>query len=369
MPDVGSGTITPVGPGVPPSTIPAALPASCISQVRYCEIIGINECAFFGVSRDDQEQYACGTIWTMYERNIIARYRAEAQDEIEAVTRYPMCPTWFADERRPYSWPLKSKWGHVIAGGVMATTSIAAGTAVSYATEPATIGPMATTLTDTSEVKVFYPGSVREIEPQTMEIAGGFLTIWIPRCRLVSPDFFDNPRDGWPYTDISYFTATVDVTRVFNDPSTHATLIWPHACTGTTCTCPTCGDFSQDGCIYVKAGELGILDVLPATYSAGAWTRASGSCYGTPEYVLLNYYAGLRSLTYQGEDAIVRLAHSKMPDEPCGCDITQRMWARDRNTPEAVTAARVNCPFGLSDGAWTAYNFAKAMRLVRGGIL
>jgi hypothetical protein len=77
----------------------------------------------------------------------------------------------------------------------------------------------------------------------------------------------------------------------------------------------------------------------------------------------------LTPLTRQVEDAIVRLAHSKMPDEPCGCDMLQRHWKRDRNIPQVLTRERINCPFGLSDGAWFAYRQAATLKIWKASIL
>lgn len=368
MPSSGSGSLTPIGPGVPPSTIPAARPYSCISLARYVEITGVHECSFWGVEETDTPDYECHQFWTEQERQMIARYLAEAQSEIEQEISYPLCRTWITNELRPYRFPLFSEMGYVVAGGVMGETDISAAASVSFATEPTTIGPIATTLTDATEIHVYYPDSDREITPYSISISGGFLTIWIPRCRLVSPDEFNTSRK-FPidYTDVSKFTSTVDVKRIYNDVSTNATLIWPHSCTsGNLCYC-SCGEYTMDGCIYVKNNKLGILDILPATYSAGSWASSSACCRGEPENVLLNYHAGMYPITYQAEDAIIRLAHSKMPEEPCGCDVTQRLWGRDRNTPEVLTRERLNCPFGLSDGAWIAWRFAQTMKLHRLG--
>jgi hypothetical protein len=88
-------------------------------------------------------------------------------------------------------------------------------------------------------------------------------------------------------------------------------------------------------------------------------------CPGDYSHVLLNYYAGVERLTRRLETAIVRLAHSKMPQELCGCEIFRRMWMRDHEVPKILTQERVNCPFGMSDGAWTAWKWACDMELKR----
>lgn len=357
MPSSGSGTVIPISPGVPPGVIPTAYPVSCVSLIRYAERIHQNECSFWGVANPAEEEigYGCDVIWSQWMRDDISYYLAEAQQEIEQQVSFPICPRWFTDEQHRLSCPMQTDWGYVIEGGVMAITTLQAGATVDYSSEPAGLGPIATTVTDTGEIAVFYPGSDRQIYPSTIEISGGFLTIWIPRCRLVAADKLENPKVGWNYDDLDNFTETVDVKRVYNDPSTQAELIYRD--------CNTCESESQAACIYVRNGEIGSVDVTPGTYANGVWTR-NNFCKPV-ESVRLNYKAG-RGMTYQMEDAIIRLAHSKMPDELCGCETFTRHWRRDRNIPEILTRERLNNPFGLNDGAWIAWRFALSMRLVRG---
>jgi len=99
--------------------------------------------------------------------------------------------------------------------------------------------------------------------------------------------------------------------------------------------------------------------------------------------VLLNYYAGreyvdddgrLYAWARQAQNAIIRLAHAKMPSEPCACDAASGMWKRDRN----VIVDGFGRPmrgglsiFGPEEGAWAAYMFTRApgMELVRGAVL
>lgn len=349
-------------------TFPLPFETSCVSLARYAEIIGHPSCAFWGVF-DEDEEWGCNNIWSENNRRTTAHYLAEAQDEIEQITRYPLCPAWFTDERQSYAYPVHTDWGRVIEAGIEATEVIQAGATVNYATEPATIGPLATTVTDASEVRVFYPDSEREITPQSVQISGGNLTIYIPRCRMVAANVVDNPEIGLSIDDLSNFLSTVDLTRIYNDPSTNAELVWPHRCNG-NCSSQGCTEFTQDACMYVRNGKTGAIDTWPASFSGGTWTKATVTCCaGQPQIVRLNYRAGLNPLTPQAEDAVVRLAHSKMPDEMCGCEGWSRLWRRDRHTPEIMTAERLNCPFGLSDGSWIAWRFAQAIRLVRGFVL
>jgi hypothetical protein len=346
--------------------------ASTLSLARYARLIGYPEDQFWGVRNDaTMVDYECRTIWIKRERDMVSKYLAEAQEEIEAICRYPIGYKWIASERQPYGFPLLSKWGWVLEGGVEGRTAIGTDAAVSHLADHAVIGPIATTVTDEDEVRVYYPATLVEeqieIMPSDIDIAGGFVTIYVPRCRMVHPDYADNDRQGVDYTDtLNAFLQTVDVVRVYNDDSTQATLVWPHDCaSGTGCGC-TCSDYQRDACIYVKDSEIGALDVLAATYSGGSWSVTTGCRCGGAQYALLNYRAG-KAMTHQMEDAIMRLAHAKMPETPCGCDIMKAVWLRDRNEPRVFTKERLNCPFGLSDGAWAAWRFTQTFRLMRGG--
>jgi len=340
-----------------------------VSLPRYAAIVNYSECAFFGVNHDTSGRF-CRNIWTKPERDQVAKYLAEAQDEIEQVVGYPLAPRWIADEQRPYGCPtMLADWGKIIEAGVEATANVSLGALVDHAADPAVVGPVATTVTDEDEIRVYHPGSDVEIIPSAISIAAGFVTIDIPRCRMVTEAEADNAETGLDYTALANFEATVDVKRVYNDPSTHSTLVYPHSCSGSICDC-SCDEYTKTGCIYIRNASLGTVDVLPATYSGGEWTATGTSCCSRePELVRLNYRAGLTTLTRQAEDTIVRLAHAKMPKEPCGCDPLKQMWDRDRKVPDLLTRERINCPFGMSDGAWIAWRFSQSMRLVRGGVV
>jgi hypothetical protein len=360
---------------------------SAVTLPRYAQIIQNPPCAFFGVRRDSETEYECRDVWMKHYRDNIAHYLAEAQQELEDFIGYFLMPRWVVGlpdgstperqiDNQQYSQPMHdrqnymvlAKWGYVIEAGKKATASIADGAAVDHTSDPAVVGPIATTVTDTSEVKVYHPDTMVEIHPSAMTISGGNLTITIPRCRMVKSALADNPSGGLDYDDVTNFETTVDVIREYCDPSEHAVLIWPHKCSALSCC--TCSDYRQDGCIYIKNPRLGMFDVLPAAYSSGSWTCATCfDCDHDPEYIQMYYRAGIENLTRQMEDAIVRLAHAKMPDEPCGCEISQRLWARDRNIPTALTRERANCPFGMRDGAWVAYEFARTFKLHRPAIV
>lgn len=353
---------------------------SDVTLALYAAVIQINpENLFWGVRRDDDQEYDCRTYWIKSERDAIARALAEAQIEIEQETRYPLVRRWIEDDEQNWSLPLSADWNMVYDGGVRAMSNIQLDAAVTHVADdvdgnpsPSTV-TVATTVTDGSEIHVYYPASLGvegpvEIDPSDIDIAGGVATIYIPRCRLVRPGLLNNPRAGIEYDVQANFLSVVDVVRVYHDESEQATLVWPHqssACSCLSCDCLTCGEYTKSACIYVKVPRIGSLDVLPATYSGGEWTVDRSCVCNAPSSAILNYRAGPETLSPQARDAVIRLAHAKMPDEPCGCEISTRMWKRDRNVPDALTRERANCRFGMQDGAWAAWEFSQALKVKR----
>lgn len=360
MPGSGSGTGTPIA--LPTGTVVAAPPASlpALSLARYAKRIGYREEAFFGIAHDDNLAYACRQIWTKGQRDMVAWALREAQDDLEAELRYPLSPTWIEGERHNYKLGrgrvcrVKLAWGKVLSIGTLSDTELQAGAVVNYAADPATVGPIALGDCDAGDVHLFHADTNEEITPSSYTEAAGAVTFSIPWARLVDPDYQDNPEEGLVYADVATWgAATVDVRCRTTDTTEPGSLIGRD--------CDGCEEEVEDPtCIYLRNPELGFVEV-----------RKSGLCYTSscpPEWVAVNYCAGLEVLPRLAEDMLIRLAHARMPEEPCGCDITQRLWKRDRYVPEVLTRERVNCPWGQSDGAWQAWRWAQTAKLVRGGL-
>ena len=345
---------------------------NAVTLPRYARIIGYTECAFFGVAHPANNRYECREIWLQHQRDEIEFYLAEAQEEIELVIDYPLKAKWF-EEETPYSCPAITRWGNVIEAGIQAWSDLSLGLLVNHTTDPTvtTFTPASIISSNQlSSIHVFYPGTDLEIIPSSITLDGdGDVVITIPRCRMVGYDSLENPEHGWNYDDEDNFQDEIDVRLEYNDTSQQATLLWPHHCTD-RCSTSECSEGSQDACIYISNKEIGKVLVNAAEYRSGTWYIVRSNCnIKTPVKMNLYYKAGLTTLTRIAESTIVRLAHSKMPTEPCGCEITQRLWKRDRRIPDILTKDRLECPFGLSDGAWTAWKFAQAIALVRGDIL
>lgn len=335
---------------------------SAVRLARYAAIISYPECNFFGVNADVATGFQCREIWTKDQRDMVLKYLAEAQYEIEKEVGYPLAPRYIGlNQSEEYQdWQefkprIVTRFARFIEAGIEATSNIAIGSVVSHLTDPAVVGPIATTVTNQDEIHVYHPGTDIEIDPSQIVIAGGTVTIYIPRCRMVTQAMADNPDTGIDYNTVANFEATVDVRRIYTDTTTQATLVYPKSCAG-------CDEETVAGCIYVRNKRVGIIDLNFASTNGNL-------CECKPQLVKLHYKAGADVLTRQAEDAIVRLAHAKMPSEPCGCDVIKRLWGRDTNVPEVLTRERLNCPFGLSNGAWTAWKFAQSMKVMRGSTL
>lgn len=348
-------------------TIFDEFPVSALPLYRYAQRVGYTECAFFGVSHPDNTQYACREIWSESQRRDVASALSEAQESIESILNYRMMPTWAVNEQYPFSFPLLTKWGKIIALGISKMTAISLGESVDHTVDPAVV-MIAFAGTVTTGIRIFYPGTDREIFPSEMSIAGGILTIEIPRCRMVDWLHLENPEEGWDYNDTTLFQADIDIYLEEVDSSVNATLVYPHKCTSSCSSCG-CSEYTQSGCGYIDNPEIGKVKIFPATYSAGKWTSKSGCAVTGLTNVRINYRSGLTSLTELDKSMLMRLAHALMPTEPCGCAITQNLWRRDRNIPAILTAERLNCDFGLSDGAWAAWKYANRKALLRFGVL
>lgn len=339
--------------------------ASAVRLAHYSAIVGYPECAFFGVNREgDKDTGQCREIWTKEQRDMVLKYLAEAQYEIEQEIAYPLSPHYIGQGQseeyqdwQPYKRRVVTKFARFIEAGIEATANISLGEAVDHTSDPAVIGPVATAVINEDEIHVYHPGSDVEIDPSSITIAGGNLTIQIPRCRMVTEAQADNPITGLDYTELANFEATVDIKRVYTNTNTQATLVYLKSCTG-------CEEETLSGCIYVRDKTVGVLDI-----------QLSGTnnnlCRCQPETIKLHYLAGADVLTRQAEDAIIRLAHAKMPSEPCGCEVIKRLWKRDHDIPDVLDRERLNCPFGLNNGAWIAWKFAKSpgMKVYRASVL
>lgn len=353
-------------------------PNCAVSLARYAKLIGYSEPSFWGVNIENPYIYGCDPLWDEYQRMSIQNALAEAQQEVEQLVGYPLCPTYISGtyddnprwvDQQCYKHQVITRYPRLIAAGVPVVEVIASSSEIDYESiiGIGVIGPLATSAASTDEIKIFYPGSDRQITPSKLTLSSGNLTIEIPRYRMVKQEFLNFVEGGVDYEILGNFISTVDVKRVYTDPSTQAVLVRPN-CRNNSCA-NGCYECTQSACMYLRDPYLGVVDISPATWDAdlSEW-KTNVLCRSNYSIARLNYLAGVKTLDLQAEMVIVRLAHSKMGRPPCQCDKTNQMWKWDYETTGAVTRERVNCPFGLSNGAWHAYKWAMAMKSMRASI-
>lgn len=321
---------------------------SAVTLEDYAHRIGYQDCAFFGVNHPNNVNYACREIWTLDQRQSVEMALLQAQDMIENVLGYFLTPKWAVDEQHTFRDVLPLNWCHLIEMGVVDDSMISSAAVIAYITDPVVVTVLNVTC-PVADIHVMFHDTDTEIMPTLKTLIGGTLTLEIPWCRLVDPAYQDNPANGLTHADVLTWGApSVDIRCITNDNTAYMTLHRREFC--------NCDDYAGTGCAYIKNNKLSFISVIPDTTLCGCW-----------EFGTFSYRSGLQQLTQQHKDAVIRLAHSLMPDEPCGCKITQRLWERDRKAPEILTRERINCPFGLSDGAWNTWVWVNTMKVVRGG--
>lgn len=389
MPSSGGGQVTPVVIEAPVENVYdqseelLSTPNCAVPLPRYAKLLNYEEAAFWGVVTENRWERGGGPLWKEGERMVVQLALAQSQQQIESFIGYPMCKTWVAGRVQDvYNNDLRwvdqqvircagrivTKYPRLIEPGIRATQMVETGAVLTFGTKLATVGPIAVTFTDPREVKIYYPDSDRRIEPSRVVISGGNLTIQIPRYRLVITDLLNTPEGGILYEPLENFLSTVDVVRVYTDPSTQAIFVRPN-CRNNNCS-GGCTECTQTGCMYLLDPEIGYVDVRPATWDVDAeeW-NSKIVCRTGYSRVRLHYACGMEYLTPEAEKVVISLAHSKLYGPPCSSDAIVDMWKKDNEIPRMLTRERINCPFGTSNGAWNAYLWAKQFKSVRASIL
>ena len=331
-----------------------------VSTPRYAQIVNYAEAAFFGVNHPDNKNFECREIWSHEQRIAIYRALQEAQSEVEKTAEFPLMPTWIGPERHNLETPVVLNYGKLIQMGQLLVTDLALAHATVLTTDPATVTivPSPITAAQIDEVHIYHPGTDIEIYPSAIEIVGGNLVISIPLVRMVAIAYENTPANGLNYSlSPAWAEVTVDVKRESLSPTSASAQFVSLGCLA-GCACPA--ETLYDGCTHVLDAEMGIISV------------GTLGCACVPvdaHFVDVYYQCGLTSMTPQAEDIIVRLAHARMPDAPCGCDVLKGRWRGDQLVPEILTAERENCPYGTSVGAWAAWTYAQTIKQYRMGII
>jgi hypothetical protein len=311
-------------------------------------------------------------------------------------------PQWYRPDFMPYGGvqflqqasrrkSIKARWGKFIAGGKRATTLVGtattAGGTLVYSdvsgdgqVDTATI-TLATALTDACEIKVYQPGTSAdqrwEIRPvRSKTISGGNVVLLFDAWLFIDPDVqAAAPVSGAGFQGINITTTanyltSADVYREYNDITEHAArFFWEPTecavCTGcatilaegsvvldvsaeTAATCTICGMVIQDGCLFVRDVETGM--VVPAPSALDSSDNHVIQQYVVdrdPDIVKLWYYAGgLDEYRLRGDrcqplsdfwaQAIAWLATARLERSFCSCGNVTSL-AKDLRTDMAFS--------------------------------
>jgi len=293
---------------------------------------------------------------------MVARALARAEDTLASYLNFYLGPRFLIDYDLLWTDPLTLRWGHIIGGGIQGLTEVTA-TGSDFTTDPATITVnMSDFPGGTSEILIEETTSGLEIVPDFINIVGTTYIININQCKLIEWEHLVGQTTA---TCIEYDPTFPDATwlrlaeltiyREYLDTSSQATVTF-----GPSCACiyagAACAGSDYTGCVYVINEEISKVRVSLADYAAGAWTCTCPilcGCY-VGDKVIVRYRAGTTNVP-GWEDAVMQLAHTYMIVEPCGCTLFKLMVQQDKNVPSVLTAERINCPFGTSDGAWAAW--------------
>jgi len=348
----------------------------------YAEALGIECAPFNGFKVTGTPNYFCNYIWTQTQREYLAMALKTAQELIEEQLGYPLAARYFAEEQMFTHYttrgveipaPLQLAQGMGVEFGIKVESEIEAGAVLVYSGDDGVVTVTVAEAVPLSEVKVFYPDEYvstadefhkYEITPRLIERSGTTVTITIPKCRLMKVELFYS-SDTLQYEDAANYMSTVDVARIYTDSTTIATVYYDSRCTTGACT-----QGSQTACGEWRDKRNGLIKLTLANYdeTEGAWERVCGCSCNVPRHALVNYRAGLAAISATLTQAVIRLAHTLLPKEPCGCAGVMNIWEQDRGEA-AVGAGVQNNPWGLTAGAYFAWGVTQQMRLGHGGLL
>lgn len=341
---------------------------------QYRQRFNIPPWAFNGVENPNEDRPGCDHYWTQWERDELAQALDDAEGDLADELGFYIGPRYLIDYDRPWVDYLQLKYGHVVGSGVQARTEVTP-SASDFTVDPATITVPAASFTNgTSEVVVIEDETGLEIEADDIATSGTDYIISISQYKLLNWTVLEDQSDTIDYDGTfpvaSWLKlANLTVYRQYRDTDTQATITYGPAC-NCWCAGTACSGTDYTGCVFVLNRDIGLVRVNRATLSDSTWscdnTSLSG-CY-SGDKVTVYYEAGTTDLP-GWQRAIWRLTHSQMGEQPCGCALHERQWRNDRNVPSVLTAERLNCPFGLTDGAWAAWRWVSRHAYRKGFML
>lgn len=319
--------------------------------------------------------------------------------------------------------------GFIQAMGAEKLTPIQLGAGVAF-TDPdgdglnelAVIGPIATTVTDPSQIALYVPliyrqgldvatGDQWRIQPTLATISGGFVTIRAYGYNFMRPilregysdDLTVDPADG------SNFMSTIDVYQrapasgadAVATTTSQGVIYWetrPYHGWWCQCGCSS-SNVSTDGSVYDPAAisraaaRVGIRnartgDVTPAeaiyNTTDGQWCGMNGWGCEDPDRVLIRYLAGVPLgsdgfMDRKWRNIVARFAAAELRRNVTGCDEANRFlwyWQQDMSkignaTTDlfSVTPRVTDNPFGTRRGHVYAWTQVMDLKLATGAVV
>jgi hypothetical protein len=412
-----------------------------LSLDRYARIMGITPAHFWTAESDNvfpAPGGICNHLWWLYDwqandavaRDSLTRTIYEAERQIAQLVGFPLAPEWISEEivyydkyHRPDYFGgyydtqgrpkgLKAKWRRIIATGVRTVSLIAtatvAGATITFCdldsdgfNETFRI-TVPTTLTTTSEIKVYYNGygGARGWEirnPRKKIISGGNVIIDYYVWQVVKPEIYEqflgtDPLSAVDMDNTGNFVTSVDVYREYTDTTAVSTQLYWEKLTGdTSCClgtlnaddCAICGFTIQDGCLGIRDAMSGYVSPNPATYSAtdGAWYKDSYALCRQPDFAKLWYQAGDLAPEYLNNESYDPLSHywaqiiawvttARLERPPCECSNVATVYedlstdmakSGDGNARYSISFEQVDNPLGTRKGEIMAYRRIKSL--------
>lgn len=328
---------------------------------RYSEVVGRiyghQMCAFNGVSRPNEGTHdACISILTQSERDELAKYLYQAEERREEELGFFLSPKWITEEHTvPKDNPFVLRQKKLIEVGSPTYTEVEMGAVIDYGiapfstanppTDPVEVDVTIAASVPLDEIIVTYPDELVRIYPTSKTRSGSTVTLKIPRCRLVKPEYNDDREDHISYYSSEPFLETVDVYRLWSDVSTGAQFVWYAAPCDTDCD-PNC----QSACPMIvgpMAHDLSIVSLKPASYSSG-WTTTTWRYSQKPDAARFTYLSGDQG-NLTNEIMTIRYAFTLMPRSPCNCEVINQIWEDGRKMQER--GYRHITPYGMAQDA------------------
>lgn len=361
-------------------------------------------------------------------RSEIAHAIETAEQRLADMLDFTVAPV-YVSETVPWPWA-SDAWGrwwnvqlgaqYIQAAGIEGLTAIQAGAAVVFSDSDSdgyndtfTIGPLATSVTDPTEIALYFASADRfdgpdystavgerwRVQPIRVTISGGFVTIKGPAWLLVRPVLYEGVTNiganGIDPANAANFATTMDVYRRFTDPSgttqdtAQGALIWEtRPCHGAWCCCDGCAATSTLGSpadpnatavalarVGLRDARHGIVSLGEATYNTttGIWSASCCTACDVPDRAVVRTLAGY-PLDSRGQmdpfwqTVVARFAAAELARPICGCDDANRelyRWqfdlARTSGAGDeaygAISPEDLNNPFGTRRGhvyAWRA---------------